>query len=172
MMRPRRSLFAAFVLLGMLAPQARAGAEPPAGSPPGKPSNGAGLLEPTLFATAGFFDGSAETSFLSEINASRAAVGVGPLRLDGGLTAYARAHAQTMAATANLHHSNIATLLGPWSTVGENVGVGPSVAATHRAFLASPDHYRNMADSLFTHVGIGVYVDDQSRIWTAHVFGM
>jgi uncharacterized protein YkwD len=76
-----------------------------------------------------------------------------------------------MATSANLHHSDISVLLAGWSTVGENVGVGSSVATIHAALLASPGHYRNLADPGFTHVGIGVYVDGGGRTWTAHVFG-
>ena len=87
------------------------------------------------------------------------------------LSAYAAQHAATMAGANHLHHSDISVLLGSWSTVGENVGVGPSVGAIHAALLASPGHYRNLSDAGFTHVGIGVYVDGGGRTWTAHVFG-
>ena len=55
--------------------------------------------------------------------------------------------------------------------MGENVGIGPNVGAIHQAFLASPEHYRNLADPVFTHVGIGVFVDGAGRTWTAHEFG-
>jgi uncharacterized protein YkwD len=90
---------------------------------------------------------------------------------DGSLTTYARNHAQYQASVNHLHHSNIAALLGPFSVVGENVGIGPNVGTIHQAFLASPEHYRNLADPVFTHAGIGVFVDGAGRTWTAHVFG-
>jgi uncharacterized protein YkwD len=116
--------------------------------------------------------GGAAAEFLAATNASRAAVGAGALSPNAALTAYAVQHAATMAESGNLHHSDISVLVGAWSTVGENVGVGPSVGAIHAALLASPGHYRNLADAGFTHVGIGVYTDAGGRTWTAHVFGV
>ena len=85
-----------------------------------------------------------------------------PLRHTGGI--------ETMAAADTLHHSDITVLLTPWTTVGENVGVGPSVPTIHAALLASPGHYRNLADPTFTSMGIGVHVDAAGRTWTAHIF--
>jgi uncharacterized protein YkwD len=112
----------------------------------------------------------AAAEFLAATNASRAAVGAAPLQANAALSAYAVAHAQTMASGGSLYHSDISVLLGGWSTVGENVGVGPSVSAIHAALLASPGHYRNLADPGFSSVGIGVHVDGGGRTWTAHVF--
>jgi uncharacterized protein YkwD len=119
---------------------------------------------------AGNIDSGAEWSFLALTNQARAAVGVGPLTMDASLQAYARYHAQEMAASGGIYHSDISQLLGPWSTVGENVGVGPSVDAIQNALLASPGHYRNLSDGGFGYVGVGVFVDASGRVWTAHVF--
>ena len=66
---------------------------------------------------------------------------------------------------------NISNLLGAWSLVGENVGVGPSVGAINNALIASPGHYRNISDPEFTAMGVGVVIDGSGRVFTAHVFG-
>ncbi len=116
-------------------------------------------------------DTSAEYEFLADTNATRASIGVAALTMDSSLQAYARNQAQAMADAGTIYHSDIATLLGTWSTVGENVGVGPSVLPIHNALVASPLHYRNLADSTFTNIGIGVVHGNDGRIYTAHVFG-
>jgi uncharacterized protein YkwD len=155
MKRLARPLLAALAVVATFAPAATAGA----------------AMEPSIFIASAFHDGSAEGSFLAATNAARTAVGVAPLQWDASLIAYARGHASYMAHTGVLQHSTISTLLGRWSIVGENVGVGPSVGAVHQALMASPSHYHNLADGIFTHVGVGVFVDEHGRIWTAHVFG-
>ena len=76
-----------------------------------------------------------------------------------------------MADTGNFAHSDIGSLLNPWTVVGENIGYGPSVNSIFSALVASPGHYKNMVDPRFTAVGVGAYVDASGRIWTAHIFG-
>src|SRR5439155_4241211 len=53
---------------------------------------------------------------------------------------------------------------GIWQRLGENVGVGSSVAAIHDAFLHSPHHYENVVDPKWDRVGIGVLVRNRV-IW-------
>ena len=115
-------------------------------------------------------DWAGEASFLGLINQARAQVGAAPLALNADLSNYARNHAWEMAHSQSLHHSNLAVLLGPWSTVGENVGVGGSVGQVHNALMASPAHYANLASGAFTSVGIGAFVDDNGTTWPVHVF--
>ena len=76
-----------------------------------------------------------------------------------------------MADTDNFSHSNIGSLLGPWSTVGENIAWGFSVSSMFDGLNASSGHHANMVNAAFTHVGVGVWVDGTGRIFTAHVFG-
>ena len=76
-----------------------------------------------------------------------------------------------MASSGNFGHSNIGSLLGPWSTVGENIGKGGSVSSIFNALVASPSHFDNMVDPRFTHIGVGVFIDGNGVIWTTHVFG-
>jgi uncharacterized protein YkwD len=171
-MRISRRLLTSLILVTTLTSQAGAatlsGGEAP--SRPGTTAPAAQRFEASVFTAAGY-DGTAEGSFLNLLNAHRAALGVGPLRTDAGLTDYARTHAQNQATVNQLHHSNISVLLGPFSLVGENVGIGPDVVAIHQAFVASPEHHRNIADPAFTHAGVGVFVDGGGRIWTTHIFG-
>jgi uncharacterized protein YkwD len=126
---------------------------------------------PATTAAAGSFSAPAESDFISKINALRSSVGVAGLASNAELNNYARWWAKQMADSGNFSHSDIGSLLGPWSTVGENIGYGPSVTSVFNALVASPGHYNNMVDPRFTSVGVGAYVDSTGRIWTAHVFG-
>jgi uncharacterized protein YkwD len=74
-----------------------------------------------------------------------------------------------MAGNGDLSHSDLSSLLPPWSAAGENVGVGGSVKGIFGALADSSGHRANMLGD-FTHFGIGVWVDSEGRIWTAHVF--
>ena len=125
----------------------------------------------TTAASTGSYSASAESEFLSSINGLRSSKGLAGLASNGELNNYARWWAKQMADTGNFAHSNIASLLNPWTVVGENIGYGPSVSAVFNALVASPGHYANMVDTRFTSVGVGAYVDSAGRIWTVHVFG-
>ena len=112
-----------------------------------------------------------EAEFLSLLNAERATVGLPALALDAGLQAAAAAQAGNIAAAGSLFHQDLVPLLGPWRTVGENVGFGPSVSSINTALVNSPGHYANMVNPDFTHVGIGVVVTADGRVWVSQVFG-
>lgn len=126
---------------------------------------------PVTTAATGSFSAPAESEFISKINALRSSVGVPGLAANAELNNYARWWAKQMADSGNFSHSDIGSLLDPWSTVGENIGYGPSVTSVFNALVASTGHYNNMVDPRFTSVGVGAYVDSIGRIWTAHVFG-
>ena len=125
----------------------------------------------TVAAATGGFSAAAESEFISKINGLRASVGVASLSANGELNNYARWWAKQMAESGNFSHSDIGSLLDPWSVVGENIGYGPSVTTVFNALVNSSGHYKNMVDARFTSVGVGAYVDSTGRIWTAHVFG-
>jgi uncharacterized protein YkwD len=125
----------------------------------------------TVAAATGSFSAAAESEFISKINGLRASVGVAGLAANGDLNNYARWWAKQMADSGNFSHSDIGSLLNPWSVVGENIGYGPSVTTVFNALVNSSGHYKNMVDARFTSVGVGAYVDATGRIWTAHVFG-
>lgn len=126
----------------------------------------------TTVVVGGSFSASKEAQFVGLINELRAEVGVSALATDSGLTSYARDWSHTMWETDDFKHSNISTLLGkPWSTVGENIALGWSVQSLFDALKDSPGHYNNMVNESFTHIGVGVWVEDSGRMWTTHVFG-
>lgn len=116
-------------------------------------------------------DTAAEATFLQLINDHRARVGAAALTVDPGLTAAARAWAAQMASENHLYHQDLEPLLNPWQLVGENVGYGPDEPALHQGFLDSSGHRANLENDAYTHIGIGVVVDDNGRMWTSHVFG-
>jgi uncharacterized protein YkwD len=124
----------------------------------------------TTTVAGGYFDASAAGQFYGLIRGLRGANGVAALQSDGGLAAYARYWAQHMAQAGAPSHSNFRSLLGTWLVVGENIGMGASVTQIWGLFVRSGEHLSNMANPYFTHVGVGVWVDANGTMWTAHVF--
>jgi uncharacterized protein YkwD len=125
----------------------------------------------TTPAPAGNFSPGAESDFVSRINNLRAQQGLAQLTVSASLNNYARDWSQEMATSGNFRHSNIASLLGPWGIVGENIGRGGSVGSIFTALEDSQPHYDNMVDPRFTHLGVGVFIDSSGKLWTTHVFG-
>lgn len=123
----------------------------------------------TTTAPAGGYNAAAESEFASRINSFRASNGLAALARSGSLDSYARSWAKKMAEDGSISHSNIGSLLGEWSSVGENVGVGGSVGAIFDSLVSSSPHRTNMLGD-FTHFGIGVYQDAAGTLWTTHVF--
>jgi len=109
-------------------------------------------------APAASADTDTETEFLSKINATRAANGLGALQLDDALRSYARSHTEDMAAAGEIYHSSEAELTSAagsgWSGIAENVGKGQSPTSLHNAFMASPGHRSNILGD-YNYVGIG-----------------
>ena len=113
----------------------------------------------------------AEAQFVALINNLRSSNGAPVLSVDGPLTAVARRWASTMADQGHISHnpSLASDVTGAWIKLGENVGVGPDVQTVFRAFVASPEHYRNLLDPGFSRVGVGV-VRVTNGIYTTHDF--
>jgi uncharacterized protein YkwD len=118
-------------------------------------------------------DSAGAAALTSMTNSVRAAAGLAPLARDGSLDSQAVAWAQELARSGQLRHSSIPrSIIGnPWTTVGENVGVGPSVQIVHDALVASSGHYANITGAAYTRVGIGVAVDASGQVWVCEVFG-
>ena len=110
-----------------------------------------------------------ESQFASLINSYRSNNGLAGLSRDGSLDARARSWSEQMAGAGGLSHSNIGSLLPPWSAAAENVGMGGSVNAVFDALAGSSGHRANMLGG-YTHFGVGVWVDSAGVIWTTHVF--
>jgi hypothetical protein len=112
-----------------------------------------------------------EQQFVVAINQMRSNLGLGPLAVDANLTDVARGWAQKMAdAGAISHNPGLAgAVTSDWQKVGENVGVGPTVAQLMDAFTKSPHHYANLSDPSFTYIGVGVVYRGKS-MYTSHEF--
>ena len=113
--------------------------------------------------------GEFESQFASRINKLRTGNGLETLSRDGALDSRARSWAERMAEQGDLSHSNLASLLPPWSAAAENVGMGGSVKGVFNALAGSSGHKTNMLGD-YTHLGVGVWVDSSGTIWTAHIF--
>jgi uncharacterized protein YkwD len=125
----------------------------------------------TPAALSGDYSPQVEAEFVNLINGLRANQGLGGLTVNNSLTQYARNWSNHMAATGTFAHSNVASLLGSWSTVGENLARGGSVLRLFEVLAASPSHYANMVSGSYTHIGVGVWVDAAGVIWATHIFG-
>lgn len=115
---------------------------------------------------------SADTSSLafSSVNDVRSTAGLPELAWDQELEAKATAWSETMASNGAISHSNLRDGISqPWSSLGENVGVGGSLEAVVVALIASAPHYENMIDPRFDHLGVGVFFDG-SRYWVTQSF--
>ena len=112
-----------------------------------------------------------ESEFVARINDLRASHGVGPLEAHSRLTQMGRDWSLNMALADGISHNPALAAWAPadWTRLGENVGVGGSVASLHDAFVASPAHYRNLVDPAFQFVGIGIVYDD-GRIYVTQQF--
>lgn len=125
-----------------------------------------------LSASAGADSGS-EQSFLSAINSTRSAKGLGPLKMDGGLQSHARKHTADMIAADKIYHSSSGELQAAagsgWTKLGENVGRGGSVSSLHQAFLDSPGHRANILGD-YNYAGIGTDTSSSGVLYVTVVF--
>lgn len=120
----------------------------------------------------------AERAFRNDINAERAAIGVGNLTIDPELSKVARRHTKDMIKAnkansgAGIFHSTSQQFnrrITNWSMVGENVGVGGDENSLHRAFMNSAPHAHNVLMASYNHVGIGVR-EWNNRMWVTVIF--
>lgn len=112
-----------------------------------------------------------EAQFVARINQLRASQGLSALEVHPNLVGKARSWAGTMAGEDRIWHSNLPDgITADWHTLGENVGMGPSVESLHDAFVASPSHYENLVKPEFEYVGVGVVVNADGTIFVAEEF--
>jgi hypothetical protein len=114
----------------------------------------------------------AEAEFVSRINELRRSKGLGTLTVHDELVHVARGWAAKMAEADEISHNpDLAdSVSADWQKLGENVGVGMTVAKLHDAFVRSPAHYRNLVDPDFTHIGVAVVLGRDGAIFTTHQF--
>lgn len=115
-------------------------------------------------------DSAAELDFACRVNAERESRGDKAMRVASDLREVARAHSVRMADENRLYHNpNYSKEVTGWTVVAENVGRGPSVSSLHAAFMDSTGHRRNILDSRFTEVGMGVERRG-STVWITQLF--
>ena len=92
----------------------------------------------------GEFRSDYESDFHGRINSLRGSNGLAALARNGSLGARARDWAKTMAESGSLKHSNVGSLVPPWSAAAENVGKGGTVSSVFGLFKGSGGHLANM----------------------------
>jgi len=104
-------------------------------------------------------------------NHDRAARGLAPLKWSGALARAAQQHALRMAAQNTISHQftgepgmvDRASQAGArFSSLAENVAVGPSAESIHRQWMNSPPHRANLLDAKLDSVGIAVAEHNRS----------
>lgn len=129
-----------------------------------------GLLGGTVLAPAGAAAMThREAALLDKISQTRAAHGLAPLRPKLALMDHARRHSEAMAANDRLFHTADFAVICCWSAIAENIAYNESVAAAHRAFMASAEHRANVLDPVMRRVGVGV-VKSAGVLWVTEVF--
>ena len=128
------------------------------------------LLATATLATPALASSGEEASFVSLINAERANRGLTNLEVYWDLVDDARIHSNVMNDADDLFHSsNLANVTSGWASLGENVGVGPTVDDLHTAFMNSAGHRDNILGDWDT-IGVGVTHSDQGYMFVTVVF--
>jgi uncharacterized protein YkwD len=111
--------------------------------------------------------------FVALINRIRVAHKLRPLSIRFDLATVAGRWSARMAARRKISHNhNFRHEVHGWWLLGENVGwTNSSVDYLHRAFLASPEHRRNILDPRFTSIGVGEAISADGRIFVTEDFG-
>ena len=116
-----------------------------------------------------------ERQMLRLTNVSRERHDVRRLRLDAGMTRKAHKHSVAMLRRDELFHTSDPQdyyLRGVrWSKWGENVGTGGDLEDLQDAFMDSPVHRRNVLDSRFHRVAVGVVHRDGTAWVTLFFYG-
>jgi uncharacterized protein YkwD len=110
-------------------------------------------------------DEEAELRLLELLNQERGLVGASPLVLDHSISEVARLHSEDMWQRQYFSHTN-PDGLSPFDRMrngsidflraGENLALAPNTTLAHRGLMNSPGHRRNILDTQFGRVGIGV----------------
>lgn len=115
----------------------------------------------------------AEFQMIEHINADRRAHGLEALRVDVDVREIARDWSETMADDGFRHRPEFWDLYPDgWRSAGENIGYSSTrtnlertTEWMHGAFMDSPGHRDNILRDGFTHVGVGVHVDERDVVW-------
>ncbi len=110
-------------------------------------------------------------AFFEAANNIRKHAGLPPLKRDRRLDALAEAHSRDMvqsrffahqSPSSGSTHERMRRAGFPFPRYGENIGRARTPEEIHALWLRSPGHRANLLDPTFTHVGLGVIVDDST----------
>jgi len=129
-------------------------------------------------APAGSPGSGATGDMVQAVNQDRAAYGLGGLVWDDQLYRLAQGHAEEIAASNNLWHSDLGAWLtmpwmAGWRSLGENLLVAPpgtNAWSAEDMWMGSPPHRANILGG-FNRIGVGVTVDGAGRVWMVALFG-
>jgi uncharacterized protein YkwD len=130
-------------------------------APPGSPGSGA------------------TGDMVQAINQDRGANGLGGLAWDDQLHHLAQDHANEIAASGSLWHSDLGGWLAApwmvgWRSLGENLaqgGPGSNAWGIEDMWMGSSPHRANILNGGFNRIGVGVTVDGAGRVWMVALFG-
>jgi uncharacterized protein YkwD len=108
---------------------------------------------------------------VTRLNEFRAANGLGPLVEASDAAGKAQLQAIAMASSGSIYHSDLASGIQPgWTSIGENVGYGPTLDQVESALEASPPHRANMLSGSFNQIGVGVATGANGYFYVAEEF--
>ena len=146
---------------------------------------GATGARPGPTAAAGLTIDAAESLMAQTLNADRQAEGLIPVRVDGRLTAIARARSADMAAKGYFGHTqpdgrtvfDILTAKAiKWYSAGEIIAwntwptLSDSVTAANNGWQGSPTHHSIIKATSYNYMGIGLAVDGSGKKYWTVVF--
>jgi uncharacterized protein YkwD len=130
-------------------------------APPGSPGSGA------------------TGDMVQAVNQDRGAAGLGGLAWDDQLGQLAQNHANGLAASGYLWHSDLGGWLAApwfagWLSLGENLaqaGPGANAWGIEDMWMGSAPHRANILNGGFNRIGVGVAIDGAGRVWMVALFG-
>ena len=153
------------------------------------------LLAVTLTSSAGASLAASDSSFAGHyttaslsvqeqtagnlLNSDRARYGLAPLVIDPELCRIARIKSQDMRDNQYFAHTSptygdVRSMLRrfgyAYTAAGENIAHHATVEKAQAAFLSSPGHRRNIMNSAYTRVGLGVAVDAKGYVYLTQIF--
>lgn len=112
---------------------------------------------------------SSEAQVVNLVQDLRAQYGAGRLEVSVDMSEVARVWSAQLPDDFRHNPSVASQVPGGWRTLGENIAYNASVGAAFDALVDSPGHLRNMVNSGFTHLGVGVHVEN-GRVYVTQVF--
>ena len=116
-----------------------------------------------------------QVALLADLNAARAAAGLGSLTTQPWAQSVAMAHSADMAAARDIWHNysgfvDVAHQAVDAYVNGENVGMAFTLDQADAALMASPGHRSNILYPLFNQVGIGIARDSIGYVYVTEDF--